>query len=96
MVGRISPDAVAFVVDPSDPNIRLVREAVAPGVLATWSNRFADYITGAQLRTYHQPLDACANGYQRRGWWTEHARLTHTVKPRTYTPSAITDDEIPF
>lgn len=56
---------------------------------------FSDYNAGCLLRMHRRPIEDCANGSQRRGWWAEHARLTQRIKPRRYNLTA-TPDDLPY
>jgi hypothetical protein len=54
---------------------------VKPVASVNW-NDIADHVAGQLLRLRHEPIIRCANGHQRRGWWTEHARQRHTCYPK--------------
>lgn len=56
----------------------------------------SDYHAGCLLRLRNQPIEACENGSQRRGWWHEHARQTYVPKPRKWNLVGPADGELPY
>jgi hypothetical protein len=56
----------------------------------------SDYHTGCLLRIRNQPIEACSNRHQRRGWRVEHCRQTYKPKPRKWDFETVTPDDLPY
>lgn len=69
---------------------------VAPIFVPTpdWTDT-GNFYAGVILRRHGYAIECCANGSQRRGWWSEHSRKLHVAKQPKFKPVQVVADDDP-